>query len=192
MINYQTREQWLEAAMSELSPRFAALGHPLPDKIRVTCGFTSGGTRKRNGKAQIGECWDASRSGDQAFEIMVSPVEDDPVKVLAILTHELCHAAAGLTCGHRGTFAKLARGMKLEGALNATFGGIDFANIGGTVLRAIGDYPHAKLDTFKRPKQGIRMQLCRCDTCGYSVRTTAKWLSYGAPHCPNHGAMTIV
>jgi len=192
MINYQTREQWLEAAMSEISPRFASLNYPLPDKIRVTCGFTSGGTRKRGGKAQIGECWDASRSGDKAFEIMVSPIEDDPIKVLAILTHELCHAGAGLQCGHRGAFAVLARGMHLEGALTATYGGDQFKSIMQPVLSAIGDYPHAKLDTSKRTKQGTRMQLCRCNTCGYSVRTTSKWLSYGAPHCPNHGAMSII
>ena len=97
---HPTREAWLEEAMSEVSVQFKRLGFPLPKKIRVTCGFTSGGTRKRpGGKVLIGECWDSSKSGDKSFEIMVSPTEADPVRVLGILVHELAHAAAGLAAG---------------------------------------------------------------------------------------------
>lgn len=43
-----------------------------------------------------------------------------------------------------------------------------------------------------KPKNpGSRLIKCECDTCGYVCRTTKKWLDdVGAPHCPEHGAMT--
>lgn len=209
MINvnaiHPTREAWLEAAVSELAPDFMALGGTLPAKIRVSCAFTSGGTRKRGGKAMVGECWDSSRSGDKAFEIMVSPIEDDPYRVLAILTHELCHAAAGIAAGHRGQFATLARGMALVGPLTATTGDKDFKVRVDPILKTLGLYPHAKLDTSKRTKQTTRLVKCQCQTCGYTVRTTSKWIvSIGTPICPGvglpqggkpdgtHGAMKVV
>ena len=189
-MNHPTREAWLEEAMSEVSMEFRKLGFPLPKKIRVTCGFTSGGTRKRRGgSVLIGECWDSSRSDDQAFEIMVSPVEDDPVRVLGTLVHELCHAAAGLKAGHRGDFATLARGMKLEGPLTATTVGDPFKALTAPALMRLGAYPHARLNADKRTKQTTRMIKCVC-SCGYTVRLTAKWLSVGLPCCPLHGSMT--
>jgi len=189
---HPTREAWLEEAMSEVSLEFKRLGFPLPPRIRVTCGFTSGGTRKRPGGAVlIGECWDSSRSEDSSFEIMVSPVEDDPERVLGILVHELCHAAAGLKCGHRGDFATLARGMHLEGALTATTIGDAFKSNAAPALKRLGAYPHAKLNAASRTKQTTRMIKCQC-TCGYTVRLTAKWLSVGLPVCPLHGPMQQV
>jgi hypothetical protein len=35
----ETREDWLSQAVTELRPLFDNAGRPLPDKIRVTCGF---------------------------------------------------------------------------------------------------------------------------------------------------------
>ena len=196
---FQTREQWLEAAMSELSVRFLDAGKPLPDKIRVSCAFTSGGTRKKAGKTQIGECWDSNRSGDASFEIMISPVEDEPLKVLAILVHELCHAACGIKQGHRRIFGALARALHLEGPLTSTVGGADFAAMVQPVIDGLGQYPHSRLDTSTRAVQSTRMLKCVCPEvgCGYTVRISQKWLTVGAPHCPVvsqggfHGAMVV-
>jgi hypothetical protein len=43
----------------------------------------------------------------------------------------------------------------------------------------------------KAKKPGSRLVRCECDNCGYICRTTQKWLDdVGAPHCPEHGAMT--
>ena len=191
-IIFGTREEWLEEGMSELSTEFVRLGQPLPPRIRVTCGFTSGGTRKRKGgKTLIGECWDSTRSGDATFEVMISPVEDDPVRVLGILTHELCHAAAGLKAGHGPAFGVLARGMKLEGSLTATTVGIPFETLTAAIRQRLGDYPHAKLDTSTRKVQTTRMLRCVC-SCGYTVRLSAKWIKVGLPHCPLHGPMAQV
>lgn len=213
---HPTREAWLEEAMSEVSVQFKRLGFPLPKKIRVTCGFTSGGTRKRpGGKVLIGECWDSSKSGDKSFEIMVSPTEADPVRVLGILVHELAHAAAGLAAGHSGDFETLARGLNLEGPLPATTVGDAFKTQMAPALERLGEYPHARLNTAKKTVQTTRMLLCRCkavmpdgEECGYTVRLTAKWLkggkdredgskeAFGTPICPgngsgHHGSMVV-
>jgi len=206
---HPTREAWLEEAMSEVSVLFKRLGFPLPKRIRVTCGFTSGGTRKRpGGKVLIGECWDSSKSGDKSFEIMVSPTEADPVRVLGTLVHELAHAAAGLAAGHSGDFETLARGLNLEGPLPATTVGGAFRTQMAPALERLGEYPHAKLNTSKKATQSTRMLLCRCKTimldgkeCGYTVRLTATWLkggkkdrddgtkeAFGPPICPGNGS----
>jgi len=39
--------------------------------------------------------------------------------------------------------------------------------------------------------QTTRMRKCVCAECGYTVRTTMKWLLVGVPHCPLHGAMEV-
>lgn len=56
------------------------------------------------------------------------------------------------------------------------------------LLAEVGSYPHARLNALsyegKKPKQPTRLVKCECETCGYTVRTTLKWLQYGAPICP--------
>jgi len=189
-MTYATREDWLTAAVSEFSVKFVAAGLPLPDRIRVSCSLTSGGTRKRpGGKVLTGECWDSIRSGDKTTEVMISPVEADPVRVLGTLAHELCHAATGK--GHRGEFGRIARELHLEGPLNATQIGQDFKTTISPMIKRLGNYPHAKLDTSTATRQSTRMIKCCCPVCGYTVRTAKKWLAVGLPRCPAHGDMPV-
>ena len=37
---------------------------------------------------------------------------------------------------------------------------------------------------FLTPKQTTRMLKCECPACGYTVRTTRKWLDIAVPTCP--------
>jgi hypothetical protein len=74
---FQTREDWLAQAIAELRSVFAALNHPLPDQIRVACGFPSSNARSAKNRA-VGEHWSAKASADQTHEILISPVIDDP------------------------------------------------------------------------------------------------------------------
>ena len=50
------------------------------------------------------------------------------------------------------------------------------------------DYPHSTLDATKvkrDKKQGTRMVKVECGECGYTLRTTKKWLvERGTPLCP--------
>ena len=201
---FKTREEWLEALISKLSLKFAVLGHPIPAHVRVTCGFTSGGTRRKAGKSQTGEVWDASRSGDAAYEIMVSPIIDDTRLVAVNVCDSLCHAASGDVRLHNAAFEVLARGLKLEGALPDLKGGNDFAVFIQPILDDLGAYPHSRLNTDTRPTQTTRMIKCVCPTgkCdgrigtagtkAYSVRISQKWLSISAPLCPVHNVRLVI
>jgi hypothetical protein len=118
MNTFTTREDWLAQAIAELRPVFSALNHPLPDNIRVACGFPSSNARSAKNRA-VGEHWSARASADQTHEILISPVIDDPVRVLGILVHELAHASTDGD-GHKGRFPALVKALSLEGKPTAT------------------------------------------------------------------------
>lgn len=188
------REAWLAEASRCLDKLFKERGYPLPVSIRFACGFPS--TRSLNGthNQRIGECWYANASKDGSVEVMISPVTDDPMRVMGVLVHELCHAAVGPGHGHKGPFRRIAIAMGLEGKMSATTEGEAFRQLVRPVLEHLGPYPHAALDAAKsgRKKQTTRLLKAQCSVCGYTVRFAHKWLEeIGAPHCPDHGEMEV-
>src|SRR5215207_7364797 len=187
------REAWLHAVAAALAEPFKQLGHPIPERVRLTCGFPSvRGIAARN--QRVGECWSDSNSADGHFEIMVSPVIADSVRVAGVLAHELIHAAVGLKCGHKGAFRTMAKALGLEGKMTATTEGEAFKRLVAPILEAAGPYPHAELRAMSngRKKQAARLVKCQCETCGYVVRTAQTWIDdRGAPHCPDHGEMAV-
>jgi hypothetical protein len=54
------------------------------------------------------------------------------------------------------------------------------------LLANLPQYPHAMLDMQLRPvkKQSTRMLKAKCPECGYTIRTSQKWLEVGLPTCP--------
>jgi hypothetical protein len=90
---YTTREAWLNAVVAHFKPDFAGYGYPLPERLRVTCGWPSKGALALKAR-RIGECWHPKASEDGAVEVFISPVLADPIEVGHVLVHELCHAAA--------------------------------------------------------------------------------------------------
>lgn len=184
-IAKDNREEWLNKAARLMAPHFVRAGHPLPQRVRMTCGFPSRmalSTKKR----RIGECWDASASGDKHSEVFISPMLADGVKVLGVLAHELSHAAVGVECGHKGPFAKLVKALGLEGKPTQASEGAAFKqSIADPIMGKLGAYPHAELiASATAKKQTTRMIKCVCPECGYTVRTTRAWLDLGAPICP--------
>ena len=178
------REDWLSAAVSELRPFFDAVGKPLPANVRVTCGFPS--TAKRSGA--IGECWADTASADKTFEVLISPVLDDPLRVFDVLVHELCHSTAG-AMNHAGNFQKVAGLMHLVPSAGpkgwkATGPGPSFHQTFGSIIDSLGPYPHAALTMSNRKVQTTRMLKAVCPSCGYTVRLTSKWAALGLPSCP--------
>lgn len=191
-----TREEWLNMQTLALRPLFQDAGFPLPDKIGVTCGWPSTkalGSRKR----RIGECWNPECSKEGTTEIFISPLLDETMGVqgvVATLYHELIHAAVGTHHGHKGAFVKAAKKLGLTGPWTSTTAGPECLAKLATVLVPF-EYPHSTLDATKvdkGKKQGTRMVKCECKDCGYTARTTRKWLTErGAPLCPCNGlAMT--
>ena len=185
----KTREEWLQSFLGEIRPVFQAAGHPLPDRIRVTCGFPSKSARSDKAR-RIGEHWSPKASDDLTHEISVSQVVDDPLEVAAILTHELAHAATDGD-GHRKRFPKLVAALHLEGKPTATVGGKAFAAAFGAVIDSLGAYPHARLNVSGKKTQSTRLLKAACPTCGYTVRLTKKWADKGLPTCPQDGDTLI-
>lgn len=189
---HKTREQWLEAAVEIMRPWLKDAGKPLPAKVRVSVGFPFG-TRKA-----VGQCWSANAAKDKVHQVFVSPVDDDAFGkdgVLATLLHELCHAALPAKVGHRRPFQVLAGALGFTGPWKSTPTTPELAKRLNALVRELGAYPHAALspEQLRKKKQGTRMIKCECEECGYTVRTTRKWLAeLGAPRCAvkAHGQMS--
>ena len=177
-VVHTTREAWLLAAVGAVRPLFDAQGADAYPPLRISCGWPKGGTF-------IGECWPRSRSEDNTVEIFISPGLIDGVKILTVLVHELIHALDDCSHGHRGPFKKLSLAIGLEGKVTETHAGPALEASLRLILGKLGPYPHAKLDASKAQKQRTRMLKVVCvDTdCGYTLRTTAKWLAVGLPTC---------
>jgi hypothetical protein len=178
------REAWLTEVAARMAPWFAELDCPLP-KVRMAVGFTSKGSKGK----RIGECWTGAASTDGTFEIFIVPTIDDASRVAEVLAHELVHAAVGLEAKHGKKFKRVALAIGLEGKMTAATAGPKFIANVAPILAAVGPLPHARLSDAKlssAPKKQTTRQLkCYCETCGYTVRTTAKWiLAAGAPICP--------
>lgn len=193
MTDVPTREAWLDAAIDLLRPWFDAEDHPVPERVRAAVAFPSRAALAVK-KRRIGECWFAESSGDDTYEIMVSPLLDDPVEVLQVLTHELAHAALPKDVKHKGPFARLVRSLGLEGKPTATVAGPVFRERIADVIAYLGPLPHARLTPIAevRKPQQCRLLRTECPTCGYLARVTKRWLdSSGAPVCPADGARLV-
>lgn len=187
------REGWLQAAIHRLRPIFLGQGYTIPE-LRVSVGWPSSGglaTKKRT----IGQCWFGSMAADGKPQLFISPLLDDvlePQGVLATLVHEVGHVAAGVDAKHGPKFKKMMQKVGLEGKPTATHAGEDLVVRFQNILSELGPFPHSKLVPVKENKpQTTRMRKCECETCGFLVRLTQKWLDVGQPICPapGHGPM---
>lgn len=192
-LNSPNREQWLASVTDALRVHFDKQGFKVPANVRMACGFPSKSATSRK-KMRVGECWDATRSDGQVFEIFVSPVIADPCETAAVLAHELVHATVGLKAGHKGPFTKCAKAIGLEGKMAATVPGEAFKQWFAAHSEDFGPYPHSRLNATSAPKkQTTRMIKCVCEQCAsdgekYIVRMSREALEIGAPICPVHNS----
>jgi hypothetical protein len=184
--DFETREAWLMTAIEHMRPWFAEVGAELPEKIRVSTGWS-----KRARKGSIGWTWVSSVAEDKVSNVFISPEVSESVKVLGILAHELVHVADDCQHGHGAEFKKIAVPLGLEGKMTATVAGEELSDQFEALVVIMGEYPHAKMlvgadggKTSGPKKQGTRMIKVECECCGYIVRTTQKWLDMGNPQCP--------
>lgn len=201
----QTRESWLMAAVEAFRPRFIEVGMPLPERVHVSVGFGFG-TAAESANI-LGQCWAQRASADSVNHLFVSPEIGDTAKVLAVLLHELIHAADDCTSGHKGPFAEAAVRFGFEGSLLTLNPSVPLMAEMMTLAETLGEYPHGALTAASRKRartpeltpagtpggrissgpgtQTTRMLKLECPCCGYTVRTTAKWLAVGVPSCPS-------
>jgi hypothetical protein len=185
------REQWLNNAVTSVRGIFHANGFPIPDHIRVSCGFPS--KRARSLYRNVGEHFSPDASEDATHQIFISPVLDDSVEVLGVLMHELSHAVTGSS--HGTEFKHCVRKVWLEGSLTQTKVGKQFRENFAPILESLGIYPHAKLNVEGSYKpQGTRMLKAVCGTCvvnapdgtvksQYTIRVSKTWADKGLPTC---------
>jgi hypothetical protein len=200
----RTRESWLESAVDIFRPRFIEVGLPLPELIHVSVGFAYG-ARQENGKV-LGQCWARQASDDGANHVFISPEIGDTFDVLETLLHELIHAADDCKSGHKGEFAKAATRLGLLSPMTFTPASPEVQAELLLIAVELGDYPHGALHPTmvkaKTPvpvgapltgttklhsgpaKQTARMIKCSCATCGYTVRTSRRWIDVALPICP--------
>ena len=185
-----TRENYLKSATAIMAPWFDAQGHPLPS-VRVSVGIPAGG---KGGKLKrIGECWSPLASADKTTEVFICPSQSNAVDVLAILVHELVHAAVGLEHGHKGAFKRVAIALGLEGKMTSTKAGAALTDRLNAIVTKLGAYPHAALNTALsgRKKQSTRMIKLTCDDCGWTCRTAQKNVDAGLPICHCGGSINV-
>ena len=180
-MKHSTREEWLNDLAKRLNA--AIFDKAMPKHYRVTCGWPSRGATSVKNKT-LGQCFDSALSNDKAHELIVTMALDDPMRVADILAHEMVHAIVGTEHGHKKPFRDLALKIGLTGKMTATIAGDAFKHSVKPILKLIGKYPHAKLDYTTQKKQSTRLIKCECELCGYTVRTTRKWIEFGAPICP--------
>jgi hypothetical protein len=180
-----TREEWLTTMAHSLEADFQRAGYPLPARLRISCGWPSNRPLAgASGKRSAAECWPAEASADAHVEIFVSPYRADAADVAGDLVHELCHAADGNKHGHKGPFRAIALAVGLTGKMTSTETGPKLGERLNALIAQIGPYPHATLDRSGRKRQSTRMLKVVCPECGYTVRTTDKWITQGLPTCP--------
>lgn len=185
-MNHETREEWLTDAIKTITEKqFKPAGYTLP-AVKVSVGLPYG----RGSKKHIGQHWSPESSDDKRGSIFISPILDDGLEVLGVLTHEMVHAAVGNNHHHGPVFRKCATKVGLVGKMTATTSGPELAKCLEKTLGELGPYPHAKLNLAENPvkKQGTRMIKMECGRCGYVARTTMKHLGiYGPLICPCNG-----
>lgn len=190
---HTNREEWLQAAVTIMTPVFGGHGYKVPP-VHVSTGWPSKqGMGKQ--KKRIGECWDGKASEDGKHHIFISPLltigEDTCMNVLQVLVHEVCHAVVGISQGHGKSFKKCATLMGLEGKMTATHASADLMVRFGEWVKELGPYPHSKLNPLLSgvKKQTTRMIKCTCTEsgCEFIVRASRKALEeIGAPICPHN------
>ena len=180
---FNTREEWLTTALGELRHMFDAAGNPIAQAIRVTCGFPY--TASRSGT--LGETHANIESADATIETMISPELADPAEVFLELLAQLCHAADG-AIGLGSVYGAVctAMGLMPDGPASKrwarTVAGPECGERYSAIIESLGDYPHAAL-ARARKVQSTNMLKLICPTCGYTVRSTNKWINISLPIC---------
>ncbi len=156
--------------------------------VALAYSFPSRGARRAAKRGRIGECHYGTLTGSESGErnlIVIHPSEwSEDVRVLAVLGHEMIHAALGKDVGHKPAFAALARRIGLEGPPTCTRAGSTFKRwVEGRRPRLPG-FPAGALSLEGRRVQGTRLRLYEC-ACAppFKVRSGRDDLDAGCKRC---------
>lgn len=183
-----TRESYLATLIEDLRPLFEDAGFPLPHTVyRVSIGFPSRNATSAKNRA-IGQCWNPDETADGSIHIFISPVVKEVAEIAAVLVHELCHAAVGTECGHKGDFITCMKAVGLTGKPTHTVAGDALKLHLDTLIASAGEFPHEPLVlTEKVPTKksdNCRQKKVYCAPDDYIVRVSRQTLTKGFPICP--------
>tara|TARA_R110000764_G_scaffold95834_1_gene179728 strand:- start:1005 stop:1607 length:603 start_codon:yes stop_codon:yes gene_type:complete len=164
-----TREQWLNLSSVEISKLFKLEGYEYPTDAKISCGWALGGQKV------VGSCNNRISSEANVNEIFISPIVQDSLEALGILTHEMIHAIDDCEHGHRGIFVKMMKAIGLEGKPTSTRIGKELEPKLLAIIEQIGSYPHKKLNRATK-KQGTRMLKMACSDCDWSFYASKKMI----------------
>jgi len=142
----------------------------------------------------LAHCHYAHATGNNYHEIRMNVTlggrrtKDESSRVADILLHEMIHTMS-IRCGHRGSFALIARTVGLKGALTSTVASDELRDaIWAQVVTRLGKYPHKAVKLIPRGqrKKGSRSIKVQCPKCEFVMRTTRKWIdkAQGEMLCP--------
>lgn len=208
------REEWLTAAAGHIAKQVlepAGLRSMTPrdgqddrrdwSELRVSTSFPSKKALSLKNRT-IGQCWAPEASSKGLTEVFISPVLEEPVRVLDVLTHEMVHACMPQGTKHGPQFAAACRAVGLEGKPTATAAGPELTATLEMIATVIGPYPHAAIDQTLIPKQATRQLKAACvnEACEsgqyayrpgqrFQVRITQQWWNAYGPEmvCPACG-----
>ena len=177
--SFQTREEWLTAALYLVRAQVPSIG---TQRIRITCGFPSTYTRS----GTLAECWPSDASKDGTWEVMVSPTVALPVEVFVLVAAQALHTVPGGASRTSNSYRTACMELGLA-PTDETWKGLmatdDFWATFGDALEDLGPYPHAEVMAAKKATQTTRMLKLVCPLCGYTIRTSGKWIATGLPVC---------
>lgn len=191
-IIHETRERWLIEAVKLLAyDFFTEKGYDFPEKWGISCGFPKGSSKA------IGQAWDPEVAGDGTSHMFISPVLDEPTRVLDVTLHEMIHVAVGIEEGHKGMFRKLAKEFELEGKMTATYvtPGTPLHDHLLRIAERLGTYPHMAMAPRPKAKKPTNSWVRYFSTKDekYKVLVSPKMVEeHGAPRDPWGEEMEMV
>ena len=185
------RHQWVESALSEFKIHFQECGYTVPDKVRISVGFSKGNNHAKS----LGQCVDKSNSKDDHYELFISPIagangeaeidKAQTVNILETIAHELVHATVGNEHGHQGAFIGCAGKVGFNRPWKYTPAGELMLKVIEGIIAKQGLFPAGAIILGKK-KQGKSLIKCQCEGCDYKAYITRKMLEEnGTPVCPN-------
>lgn len=189
---FKTREQWLIAAVDEITKRIFKPKDIEVPAVRVSVGWP-GGRGKKQGV--VGQCFASTTATDKVAQIFVSPAVSQTLSVLATLTHELVHAVDDCKDGHKKNFIKIAREIGFEPEWTSSENRGDELNDKlKAIAEKLGEFPHAAIRPDERPtvQKTYMLKVVSPEEPDFFVRMTqGKIDEYGLPRDPWGNEMEV-
>lgn len=179
MSKAPNREAWLRVAYEVLRRELLP---EAPKSVAVTWGFPSRNATSRR-KRTIGQCFGGNAvrgeiEGGRA--ILVSPVIQGPLEIMATLLHEMIHAALPVDVGHRAPFSRLCKRVGLVKPWTATTPSPELKAKLESYIKKLEPWPMGHLHIVPREKGRQMKAECKC---GRILRCARKTFEAGAILC---------